>query len=62
MAHTKSQRFLVRTMGDQSLGACVPEHSRHQSIPPPHPFPLDDLSCLTTPASALPETGCCPCH
>ena len=24
--------------------------------------PLDDLSCLTTPASAVPETGCCPCR
>ena len=24
--------------------------------------PLDDLSCLTTPGSAVPETGCCPCH
>ena len=23
---------------------------------------LDDLSCLTTPGSAVPETGCCPCH
>ena len=23
--------------------------------------PLDDLSCLTTPGSAVPETGCCPC-
>ena len=22
--------------------------------------PLDDLSCLTTPGSAVPETGCCP--
>ena len=24
--------------------------------------PLDDLSCLTTPGSAVQETGCCPCH
>ena len=24
--------------------------------------PLDDLSCLTTPRSAVPETGCCPCR
>ena len=24
--------------------------------------PLDDLSCLTTPGSAVPETGCCPCR
>ena len=24
--------------------------------------PLDDLSCLTTSGSAIPETGCCPCH
>ena len=24
--------------------------------------PLDDLSCLTTPGSAVPEMGCCPCH
>ena len=24
--------------------------------------PLDDLSCLTTPGSAVLETGCCPCH
>ena len=23
--------------------------------------PLDDLSCLTTPGLAVPETGCCPC-
>ena len=23
--------------------------------------PLDDLSCLTTPGSAVPETGCCTC-
>ena len=23
--------------------------------------PLDDLSCLTTPGSTVPETGCCPC-
>ena len=23
--------------------------------------PLDDLSCLTTPGSAVPEPGCCPC-
>ena len=23
--------------------------------------PLDDLSCLPTPGSAVPETGCCPC-
>ena len=22
--------------------------------------PLDDLSCLTTPGPAVPETGCCP--
>ena len=26
------------------------------------PDPLDDLSCLTTPGSAVPETGCCPCR
>ena len=24
--------------------------------------PLDDLSCLTTPGSVVPETGCCPCR
>ena len=24
--------------------------------------PLDDLFCLTTPGSAVPETGCCPCR
>ena len=24
--------------------------------------PLDDLSCLTTPGSAVPETGYCPCR
>ena len=24
--------------------------------------PLDDLSCLTTPGSAVPEMGCCPCR
>ena len=24
--------------------------------------PLDDLLCLTTPGSAVPETGCCPCR
>ena len=24
--------------------------------------PLHDLSCLTTPGSAVPETGCCPCR
>ena len=24
--------------------------------------PLDDVSCLTTPGSAVPETGCCPCR
>ena len=24
--------------------------------------PPDDLSCLTTPGSAVPETGCCPCR
>ena len=24
--------------------------------------PLDDLSCLTTPGSAVPETGCCLCR
>ena len=24
--------------------------------------PLDDLSCLTPPGSAVPETGCCPCR
>ena len=24
--------------------------------------PLDDLSCLTTPGLAVPETGCCPCR
>ena len=24
--------------------------------------PLDDLSCLTGPGSAVPETGCCPCR
>ena len=24
--------------------------------------PLNDLSCLTTPASAVPETCCCPCR
>ena len=24
--------------------------------------PLDDLSYLTTPGSAIPETGCCPCR
>ena len=24
--------------------------------------PLDDLSCLTTPESAVLETGCCPCR
>ena len=24
--------------------------------------PLDDLSCLSTPGSAVPETGCCPCR
>ena len=24
--------------------------------------PLDDFSCLTTPGSAVPETGCCPCR
>ena len=24
--------------------------------------PLDGLSCLTTPGSAVPETGCCPCR
>ena len=24
--------------------------------------PLDDLSCLTTPGSAVLETGCCPCR
>ena len=27
-----------------------------------HRSPLDDLSCLTTPRSAVPETGCCPCR
>ena len=24
--------------------------------------PLDDLSCLTTPGSAVLEMGCCPCR
>ena len=24
--------------------------------------PLDNLSCVTTPGSAVPETGCCPCR
>ena len=24
--------------------------------------PLNDLYCLTTPGSAVLETGCCPCH
>ena len=24
--------------------------------------PRDDFSCLTTPGSAVPETGCCPCR
>ena len=36
---------------------CGPERVLVVSTEPP-----DDLSCLTTPGSAVPETGCCPCR
>ena len=39
------------------LTLCGPEHVLVVSTEP-----LDDLSCLTTPGSAVPETGCCPCR
>ena len=38
------------------LTLCGPECVLVVSTEPP-----DDLSCLTTPGSAIPETGCCPC-
>ena len=39
------------------LTLCGPERVLVVSAEPP-----DDLSCLTTPGSAVPETGCCPCQ
>ena len=39
------------------LSLCGPERVLVVSMEP-----LDDLSCLTTPESAVPETGCCPCR
>ena len=39
------------------LTLCGPEHVLVVSTEP-----LDDLSCLTTPGLAVPETGCCHCR
>ena len=39
------------------LTLCGPEHVLVVSTEP-----LDDVSCLTTPGSAVPEMGCRPCH
>ena len=39
------------------LTLCGPERVLVVSTEPP-----DDLSCLTTPGSDVPETGCCPCR
>ena len=39
------------------LTLCGPERVLVVSTEPP-----DDLSCLTTPGSAVPETGCYPCR
>ena len=39
------------------LTLCGPEHVLVVSTEP-----LDDLSCLTTAGSAVPETGCFPCR
>ena len=39
------------------LTLCGPERVLVVSTEPP-----DDLSCLTTPGSAVLETGCCPCR